>query len=189
MAKVSELDFFNWAIDNELGRVRAALRSDPTLARREFAGATALISAAHFGALDCVKELLHFCDPNAQTQRGQTALMSAAYGERAETVRLLLSVSDARATDENGCSALMRAVLGRTSQGLECVEALLPVSDVFAVGEMRGERVDALGAARSWGEPETAALVERWMHVLREKEALSQTTHGGGQSRASTLRM
>jgi len=112
---------------------------------RDRNGDTALMLAAQAQDADCVELLLPLSDVGAKNNRGETALMHAA-GAGIAVMKLLLPRSDPKSVSRNGRSALMFAV-GATN--LECVNALLPVSDVLA---MNNKGADAFEMALSIAE-------------------------------------
>lgn len=89
------------AAENGLGeavRSLVAAGSD-TEARSEHSKATALMLAARGGKLECVRELLKACDPDARDKDGWTALTWAARRGQLGSVELLLAVADPLAQD------------------------------------------------------------------------------------------
>jgi Ankyrin repeats (3 copies) len=108
----------------KVGSVRQILTETSGGQKRN--GWTQLMSAAHMGRTDLVKELLDKgFDVNAKDKIGWTALIYAAQGkprEHADTVKLLLDRgADVNAKDKMGWTALMFAVAEGYSQVVEVI--------------------------------------------------------------------
>ena len=74
-------------------------------------GRSALMSAAHYGHVDLVAELLPLIDPNLQDITGRTALMSAAQEGHFNVVRVFLAyrLTNLNLQNYDGRTALMIA--------------------------------------------------------------------------------
>lgn len=92
--------------------------------------------AASRGRVKDARGLLPYSDPKLPDCFGATPLIRAAEGAHAATVKLLLPYSDANARDMFGATALISAARldSRCNPGaLDCVKALLPLSDADAM--------------------------------------------------------
>ena len=76
---------------------------------KNFSGMTALMYAAYYGHVACVRLLLPVSNTLAQDDRNVSALMRAADAGYEVCVQLLLPASDASASDIKGMTASARA--------------------------------------------------------------------------------
>ena len=86
--------------------------------RRDAVGWTALMCAACYGHVECVKELLE--EANIQNDYGHTALMLACRDNCPRCVELLLD-EEAETKDKDGCTAFSYA---NANNHAECVELI-----------------------------------------------------------------
>ena len=106
-------------------------------------GDTPLGLAAIQGHANCAAFLARWSDPDEANDAGQNALLRAASRAKADSVRALTAICS-HAPDNHGSTPLMAAA---NVGGLECVEALLPWSDIQAA-DRNGRSALALACIR-----------------------------------------
>lgn len=132
-------------------------------------------------AQSMVKALLPLSDANKRSVESEmTALMMAASTGDAKVIKLLLPQSDARMASAHGMTALHFAVDGLCWTG-ECVEILLPVSDLGAKNQMG---LTALALANKSGLERIARAIEEFM-AQEEKKAIGAAIGAANEAAAA----
>lgn len=174
------------AMNGDESELESLLRRPGCDARRKNdEGMSALMFAAKYGNVACVRLLLKASDALDKDRHGMTALMWGARNGDAACVQLLIQVSDVVAQDKLGDSALMHA----GAEGwAPCVKLLIPLSDV---GVLNSRGLTAADEARDRGYPRVAALIDDYAHVLSKSEtaALNASTPSGVARKAATRRV
>jgi len=110
--QISTQELIKASFENNLTKVRKAVKGGIDVNSSDEADRTALMLASVEGHFEIVKFLLeNKADPNIANKQGRTSLMFAASGPNRETVKLLLiNGADPNKTDQiEGWSALMWA--------------------------------------------------------------------------------
>jgi len=148
---------FDRARQGDAAMLQRLLESGLPANLRNHKGDTLLMLACYHGHLDAARVLLeHGADPLIANDKGQLPIAGAAFKGDLAMVQLLVEQGvavDAAAAD--GRTALMLAAMfNRTAM----VDYLLALGADPKRRDIRG--VDALGAARTMGAPETTAQLQ-----------------------------
>lgn len=157
--QLANLGLHTLAADDDLPGIHWLLRLGAELEGSDgIAGATPLMWAAHFGALEGARELLNQgADPNARDKFGQTALHGAAEDGRDEIVRLLLE----RGADPNAAWELgwTPAIMAAQRGHVEVLRLLAAHGADLQARDRHGK--DVLAWAEIWGQEECAVWLRQ----------------------------
>lgn len=150
-------EVFERAREGDAVMLRRLLEKGLPANLRNHKGDTLLMLASYHGHLEAVRVLLeHGADPGIANDKGQLPLAGAAFKGDLAMLRLLLehgAVADAAGSD--GRTALMMAAMFNRT---EIVSYLLRQGADPRRKDVRG--IDALGAARTMGAPDTSAQLQ-----------------------------
>jgi len=132
-------------------------------------GMTALLYAIEHRSPESIRHLIAHSDLEARDNNGMTALMAAASSGEPE-LRELIDHGDPLATDHQGMTALMHAASGAKNN---CVELLLPRSDVFARDKEHGFTALDFALQRARRHPKAVQLLREAM-ARAEQKAIAQ---------------
>ena len=160
------------ARSGDADRVAKLLRAGAP-AMSDSMGYTPLIVAALHGYVECVRELLPACDPNALAL-GMTALEMALKNNHEACAQLLLPATNLAERDSAGKTALMRAAL---SGRHKWIDLLLPGSDPLDKDSLLG-RTALMHAAVISGDGAAQATIQCVRRLVDSSDANAQDANG-----------
>ena len=143
--------------------------------------------AAGKGFAGCVERLMAACDPARREEAAYSGLRFAAKSGAVEVVKLLSSRCDAsgRSFAENGSTPLMCAASSRKPGSAQCVEYLLPLSDLRRVDH--NGRDPLMRAARSGFPKSVELLLGRFSGHWVDKAGMDALMHAACRGDAEAV--